>query len=54
MPTISLENKISSFILIFQVDPKNQSALIEAGIENSKKVMEKKTWICFCQLSQKF
>jgi len=42
MPTISLENKLSSVILIFQVDPKNQSALIEAGIENSKKVMEKK------------
>ena len=42
MPIISLENKLSSVILIFQVDPKNQSALIEAGIENSKKVMEKK------------
>jgi len=42
MPTISLENKFSSVILIFEVDPKNQSALIEAGIENSKKVMEKK------------
>jgi heme-degrading monooxygenase HmoA len=43
MPTISLDNKLSSTILIFQVDPKNQSALIDAGIENSKKVMEKKT-----------
>ena len=42
MPTISLGNKISSVILIFQVDPKDQSNLIEAGIENSKKVMEKK------------
>ena len=42
MPTISLENKISSVILIFQVDPKNQSALIEAGVENSQRVMEKK------------
>lgn len=42
MPTISLENKISSVILVFQVDPKNQSALIEAGIENSQRVMEKK------------
>ena len=42
MPTISIKNKIPSVILIFQVDPKNQSALIEAGIENSKKVMEKK------------
>lgn len=42
MPTISLENKLSNVILIFQVDPKNQSDLIEAGIENSKKVMEKK------------
>jgi len=42
MPTISLGNKLSSVILIFQVDPKNQSALIKAGIENSKKVMEKK------------
>ena len=42
MPTISLEKKLSSVILIFQVDPKNQSDLIEAGIENSKKVMEKK------------
>ncbi|GBF24529.1 hypothetical protein MnTg01_00868 [archaeon MnTg01] len=43
MPSISLDNKLSSTILIFQVDPKNQSALIDAGIENSKKVMEKKT-----------
>lgn len=43
MPTISLDNKLSSTILIFQVDQKNQSALIDAGIENSKKVMEKKT-----------
>jgi len=42
MPTISLDNKLSSTILIFQVDPKNQSALIDAGIENSKKIMEKK------------
>ncbi len=42
MPTISLDDKFSSVILIFQVDPKNQSALIEAGIENSKKVMENK------------
>ena len=42
MPTISSNNKLSSVILIFQVDAKNQSALIEAGIENSKKVMEKK------------
>ena len=43
MPSISLDNKLSSTILIFQVDPKNQSALIDAGIENSTKVMEKKT-----------
>ena len=42
MPTISLDNKLSNTILIFQVDPKNQSALIDAGIENSKKVMENK------------
>lgn len=42
MPTISIDDKISSVILIFQVDPKKQSALIEAGIENSKKVMGKK------------
>jgi len=42
VPTISLENKLSSVILIFQVDPKNQSALIEAGIENSQRVMAKK------------
>ena len=42
MPVISLENKLSNVILIFEVDPKNQSALIEAGIENSQKVMEKK------------
>jgi len=42
MPTISLDNKLSNTILIFQVDPKNQSALIDVGIENSKKVMEKK------------
>ena len=43
MPIISLNNKLSSTILIFQVDPKNLSALIDAGIENSKKVREKKT-----------
>ena len=43
MPTISLDSNLSSTILIFQVDPKNQSALIDTGIENSKKVMEKKT-----------
>ncbi len=42
MPLISKENNLSSVILVFQVEPKNQSALIEAGIENSKKVMEKK------------
>ena len=42
MPTISLKNKLPSIILIFQVEPEKQSALIEAGIENSKKVMEKK------------
>lgn len=42
MPVISLENKLSNVILIFEVDPKNQSALIEVGIENSQKVMEKK------------
>jgi heme-degrading monooxygenase HmoA len=42
LPEISLNNKLSSIFLIFQVEPKNQSALIEAGIENSKKVMEKK------------
>ena len=43
MPTISLDSKLSNVILIFEVDPKNQSALIETGIENSKKVMEKKS-----------
>jgi len=53
MPTISLDNNLSSTILIFQVDPKNQSALIDAGIENSKKVMEKKNRIYFYKLSQK-
>lgn len=42
MPIISIDNKISSVILIFQVESKNQDALIKAGIENSKKVMEKK------------
>lgn len=42
MPAISQDNKIPCVILIFEVDPKNQSALIEAGIENSQKVMEKK------------
>lgn len=42
MPAISIKNNVSSVILIFQVEPKNQPALIEAGIENSKKVMEKK------------
>lgn len=42
MPVISLENKLSNVMLIFEVDPKNQSALIEVGIENSQKVMEKK------------
>ena len=42
MPVISLQNKLPCVILIFQVDPKNQSTLIEAGIENSKQVMEKK------------
>ena len=42
MPEISLENKLSDVIIIFEVDPKNQSSLIEAAIENSQKVMEKK------------
>ncbi len=42
MPSISKTSKFSNVILVFQVDPQNQSALIEAGIENSKKVMEKK------------
>ena len=54
MPEISLENKLSDVIIIFEVDPKNQSSLIEAAIENSQKVMEKKPGFVSASLHKSF
>ena len=54
MPKISLDDKLTSVILIFQVDPKNQTNLIDATIENSVKVMEKKQGFVSTTLHRSF
>jgi len=51
---ISAENKLASVILIFQVDPKLQTALIDAAKENSEKVMEKKPGFISANLHKSF
>ena len=43
MPTISLDDKLTTVILIYKVDPQNQIALVNAAIENSQNVIEKKS-----------
>ena len=42
MPTISPDRKDTMAILVFQVEPAKQEALVDAGKNNSQKVMEKK------------
>ena len=42
MPLISPTKKVTTVILIFKVKPELQQALIDAGINNSQMVMEKK------------
>ncbi len=43
MPQITQTKKITTVILIFKVKPDQQQELIDAGINNSQKVMEKKS-----------
>lgn len=43
MPVISPENEIIAVILVFKVNQENQQALIDAGVDNSQRVMEKKS-----------
>ena len=54
MPTISLENKLTTIIIIFKVDPQNQIALVNAAIENSQNVMEKKLGFISTNLHKSF
>ena len=54
MPIISSDNKLTTVILIFQVGPENQAALIEAAKENSQKVMEKKPGFISASLHKSF
>lgn len=42
MPVVSKENKLTYVILIYKVEPSKQQELLDAGINNSQKVMEKK------------
>jgi heme-degrading monooxygenase HmoA len=51
---ISDEKKLASVILIFQVDPKFQTALIDAVKENSQIVMEKKQGFISANLHKSF
>jgi heme-degrading monooxygenase HmoA len=51
---ISTKNKLANVILIFQVDPKLQTALIAAAKENSHKVMEKKVGFISASLHKSF
>ncbi len=54
MPIISRDNKLATVILIFQVEPKMQSALIDAAKENSQKVMENKPGFISTNLHKSF
>jgi heme-degrading monooxygenase HmoA len=45
MPTIIHDKKLTIVISFFNVDKKNQAALINAQIENSQKMMEKKGFV---------
>jgi heme-degrading monooxygenase HmoA len=45
MPTIIRDKKLTIVISFFNVDKKNQAALINAQIENSQKMMEKKGFV---------
>ena len=42
MPLITPTKNIATVILVFKVEPEKQQALIDVGINNSQKVMEKK------------
>lgn len=54
MTIISAENNIATVILLFQVDPNLQTALIDAAKENSQKVMEKKPGFISTNLHKSF
>jgi len=54
MAIISTENKLASVILIFQVDPKMQTTLLDAAKENSQEVMEKKPGFISVNLHKSF
>lgn len=45
MPTITRDKKLTTIISFFNVDKKNQAALINVQIENSQKMMEKKGFV---------
>lgn len=45
MPTITRDKKLTIVISFFNVDKKNQAALINAQIKNSQKIMEKKGFV---------
>ena len=54
MAIISAENKLPTVFLIFQVDPKMQTALIDAIKENSQKVMEEKSGFISTNIHKSF
>lgn len=54
MTIIPTENNLATVILIFQVDPKLQKDLIDAAVENSQKVMEKKPGFISANLHKSF
>ncbi len=54
MPIISAENKLVTVILIFPVDPKLQTDLVDTAKENSQNVMEKKPGFISASLHKSF
>lgn len=54
MPVISIENKVPTVILVFKVETGKQNALINAAVDNSQKVMEKKPGFISASLHKSF
>jgi len=54
MPTISPDRKDTMAILVFQVEPSKQGELINAGINNSQKVLEKKPGFVSASIHKSF
>lgn len=54
MPLISKENKVPSVILVFKVETGKQNTLIDAAVDNSQKVMEKKPGFISASLHKSF